>query len=54
MITYICPPLPVPAPHTTCSPVGVFEMDKFATGSRQVLEAVVESTEKGAVTVLGK
>ena len=29
-------------------------MDKFATGSKQVLEAVVEATEKGTVTVLGK
>lgn len=34
-------------------PVGVFEMDKFATGSKQILEAVVEATDKGAVTVLG-
>lgn len=34
-------------------PVGVFEMDKFATGSRIVLEAIVAATEKGATSIIG-
>lgn len=37
----------------THRPVGVFEMDKFSTGSRQVLEAVVSATEKGATSIIG-
>ncbi len=34
-------------------PVGVFEMDKFATGSKSALEAVVLATEKGATSIIG-
>ena len=34
-------------------PVGVFEMDKFAEGSRSVLEAIVAATEKGATSIIG-
>lgn len=34
-------------------PVGVFEFDKFATGTRAVLDAVVEATKKGAITIAG-
>ncbi len=30
-------------------PVGVFEIDKFATGSKAVAEAIAEATEKGCV-----
>merc|ERR1712048_801808 len=34
-------------------PMGVFEMDKFATGTKALMDAVVEATEKGAVSVIG-
>ena len=34
-------------------PVGVFEMDKFAVGTRAVMDAVVAATTRGAVTVIG-
>ena len=34
-------------------PVGVFEIDKFATGSKAVAEAIAEATEKGAYSLSG-
>ncbi len=34
-------------------PVGVFEIEKFATGSRAVAEAIVEATSKGAYSLIG-
>ena len=34
-------------------PVGVFEIDKFATGSRVVAEAIAEATAKGAYSLIG-
>ncbi len=34
-------------------PMGVFEMDNFATGTFAVAQALAEATEKGAVTVIG-
>lgn len=34
-------------------PVGVFEMDKFAAGSKAVGEAIVKATEKGAFSLVG-
>jgi phosphoglycerate kinase len=34
-------------------PVGVFEMDKFAVGTRAVMDAVIEATTRGAVTIIG-
>ena len=34
-------------------PVGVFEIDKFATGSRAVAEAIAEATSKGAFSLIG-
>ena len=34
-------------------PVGVFEFEKFDKGTRAVLDAVVEATKKGAVTIAG-
>jgi phosphoglycerate kinase len=34
-------------------PMGVFEMDNFAKGTNAVAEALVEATEKGAITVIG-
>lgn len=34
-------------------PVGVFEMDRFAAGTHAVLDAVIEATRRGAVTVIG-
>ena len=54
--SHTCSPTthPIHLSPFTYSPVGVFEFDKFAAGSKQVLEAVVEATDKGAVTVLGK
>ncbi len=35
------------------SPVGVFEFEKFEKGTRAVLDAVVEATKNGAVTIAG-
>jgi phosphoglycerate kinase len=34
-------------------PMGVFEMEKFASGTRAVAEALVRATEQGATTVIG-
>lgn len=34
-------------------PMGVFEMDAFAGGTRRVAQALAEATEAGAVTVVG-
>ena len=34
-------------------PVGVFEIDKFATGSKAVAEAISEATKKGAFSLIG-
>ena len=34
-------------------PVGVFEIDKFATGSRAVAEAIAEATQNGAYSLIG-
>ena len=34
-------------------PVGVFEMDKFATGSKAVAEAIAEAPSKGAFSLIG-
>ena len=34
-------------------PVGVFEMEAFAGGSRAVAEAIAEATEKGAFSLIG-
>lgn len=34
-------------------PVGVFEIDKFATGTKAVAEAVVDATEQGAYSLIG-
>ncbi|KAI7866961.1 3-phosphoglycerate kinase [Spinellus fusiger] len=34
-------------------PTGVFEFEKFASGTRSALEAVIEATKNGAVTVVG-
>ncbi len=34
-------------------PVGVFEIDKFATGSKAVAEAIAEATAKGAFSLIG-
>jgi len=34
-------------------PVGVFEIDKFATGSKAVAEAIAEATEQGAFSLIG-
>jgi len=34
-------------------PVGVFEMDKFATGTKAIGDAIVEATSKGAFSLVG-
>lgn len=34
-------------------PVGVFEMDKFATGTKAVADAIVEATANGAYSLIG-
>jgi len=34
-------------------PPGVFEWDNFSKGTQGVLEAVVNATKKGAVTIVG-
>ena len=34
-------------------PMGVFEMDKFAAGTKAIAQAVVDATEKGAFSLIG-
>ncbi|NPA35706.1 MAG: phosphoglycerate kinase [Chlorobi bacterium] len=34
-------------------PLGVFEMDKFATGTKEIGKAIVKATEKGAFSLVG-
>lgn len=34
-------------------PVGVFEFDNFAKGTKAVMDAVVEATQRGATTIIG-
>lgn len=34
-------------------PMGVFEMDKFSAGTKQIAEAVVEATRKGGFSLIG-
>ncbi|KAJ1968413.1 phosphoglycerate kinase [Dispira parvispora] len=34
-------------------PLGVFEFDKFATGTRSALDAVIEAGQHGATTIIG-
>jgi phosphoglycerate kinase len=34
-------------------PPGVFEMDSFANGTREMAQAVAAATTRGAVTVIG-
>ena len=34
-------------------PIGVFEWDKFAAGTRAIMDAMVAATKRGAVTVIG-
>jgi phosphoglycerate kinase len=34
-------------------PMGVFEMEKFALGTKRIAEAVVEATKKGAFSLIG-
>lgn len=34
-------------------PMGVFEMDNFAAGTRAIADAMVEATKKGATTIVG-
>lgn len=33
--------------------MGVFEMDKFAAGTKKIAEAVVEATRKGGFSLIG-
>jgi 3-phosphoglycerate kinase len=34
-------------------PMGVFEIENFAKGTRAIAEAVAQATSKGAVTIIG-
>lgn len=34
-------------------PVGVFEMEKFEAGTKNLMNAVIEATKKGSVTIIG-
>mmetsp|Transcript_95851 Transcript_95851/g.165225 ORF Transcript_95851/g.165225 Transcript_95851/m.165225 type:complete len:121 (-) Transcript_95851:968-1330(-) len=34
-------------------PAGVFEFEAFAKGTKAIMDAVVEATEKGCVTIIG-
>jgi phosphoglycerate kinase len=34
-------------------PMGVFELEKFATGTKKIAEAVVKATDKGAFSLIG-
>ena len=34
-------------------PMGVFEMENFAEGTKQIAEAVVQATKKGAFSLIG-
>lgn len=34
-------------------PMGVFEFPNYAKGSRKAMDAVVESTSKGAISIVG-
>ena len=34
-------------------PMGVFEWDSFAAGTKSIMELIVEATKKGTVTVVG-
>ena len=34
-------------------PMGVFEFDNFANGTNAIAEALVEATQKGAITIIG-
>jgi phosphoglycerate kinase len=34
-------------------PMGVFEMEKFATGTKKIAEAVVKATDKKAFSLIG-
>jgi phosphoglycerate kinase len=34
-------------------PAGVFEFDKFATGTKETLDAAVEAAEKGKIVIIG-
>ena len=34
-------------------PMGVFEMDKFATGTNEIAKLLAETTRKGAMTIIG-
>lgn len=34
-------------------PAGVFEFDKFASGTKALMDAVVAATGKGTVTIIG-
>lgn len=35
-------------------PMGVFEMDKFARGTKAAMDEVVKATKNGATTIIGK
>ena len=41
-------------PDLFSSPAGVFEFEKFANGTKALMDAVVACTENGGCTIIGK
>jgi len=41
-------------PDLISSPAGVFEFEKFANGTKALMDAVVACTENGGCTIIGK
>jgi 3-phosphoglycerate kinase len=37
-----------------CRPAGVFEFEKFANGTKALMDAVVALTENGGTTIIGR
>lgn len=35
-------------------PAGVFEWDKFEKGTKAIMDAVVQATQNGAITIIGR
>lgn len=48
------PSVPPPSVPPPSRPMGVFEFDNFATGSKAILDAVVMATERGATSIIGQ
>lgn len=44
---------PPPLFCVSCRPCGVFEFDKFASGTKAVMDMVVDVTKAGSTTIIG-